>query len=68
MPRDIPVGTENFWCVLIRTTAFATYIFLTGKRKPSGGQLFQDRVWVNGRFSWIGKDWKIDMMYVSTRW
>jgi glucoamylase len=65
MPRDIPVGNGKLLvCFDPNYCIRDLYFPHVGKENHLGGNYSRTGVWVDGRFSWIGKDWKIDMMYV----
>lgn len=65
MPRDIPVGNgrllvcfDGDYCIR------DVYFPHVGKENHLGGNFSRTGVWVEGKFSWIGKGWKIDKNYV----
>jgi GH15 family glucan-1,4-alpha-glucosidase len=64
MPKDIPVGNGNLLLNFdsdyqIRDVYFP-YI---GQENHSKGDPFRFGVWVDGRFSWMGPEWKKDLRY-----
>lgn len=65
MPRDIPVGNGKLLVCFDPDYCIRDLYFPhVGKENHLGGNYSRTGVWVDGRFSWIGKDWKIDMLYV----
>lgn len=64
MPKDIPVSNGSFLLNFdldyqIRDIYFP-YI---GQENHSGGHPFRFGVWTDGRYSWIGPEWKKDLRY-----
>ena len=65
MPRDIPVGNGKLLVCFDRDYCIRDLYFPhVGKENHVGGNYFRFGVWVGGRFSWVGKDWKVDLQYV----
>lgn len=66
MPRDLPVGNGT---VLVNFDADYNlrdiYFPFVGKENQTVGHLNRFGVWVDGVFSWIGRDWIIDRRYVD---
>ncbi|MGO9567704.1 MAG: glycoside hydrolase family 15 protein [Desulfomonilaceae bacterium] len=65
MPRDIPVGNGKLLVCFDRDYCIRDLYFPhVGKENHVGGNYFRFGVWVDGRFSWVGKDWKLDLQYL----
>ncbi len=64
MPRDIPVGNGN---LLVNFDADYQirdiYFPHVGQENHSKGTPFRFGVWVDGRYSWMGPEWQIDLKY-----
>ena len=64
MPRDIPVGNGN---LLVNFDADYqirdVYFPFVGQENHSKGAPFRFGVWVDGRCSWMGPEWKKDLKY-----
>ncbi|AFM24744.1 glycoside hydrolase family 15 protein [Desulfomonile tiedjei] len=66
MPRDIPVGNGKLLvCFDSYYRIRDLYFPHVGKENHVGGNYFRFGVWIDGRFSWVGEDWKIDLQYMS---
>lgn len=65
MPRDIPVGNGKLLvCFDSYYRIRDLYFPHVGKENHVGGNYFRFGIWVDGLFSWVGKDWKIDLQYM----
>ncbi|MGB6066613.1 MAG: glycoside hydrolase family 15 protein [Desulfomonilaceae bacterium] len=66
MPRDIPVGNGKLLVCFDSDYCIRDLYFPhVGKENHVGGNYSRFGVWVDGRFSWVGKDWKLDLRYVN---
>lgn len=66
MPRDLPVGNGT---VLVNFDADYNlrdiYFPFVGKENQTVGHVNRFGVWIDGQFSWVGQDWKIDRRYIQ---
>ncbi|MBI5570840.1 MAG: glycoside hydrolase family 15 protein [Desulfomonile tiedjei] len=66
MSRDIPVGNGKLLVCFDRDYCMRDLYFPhVGQENHLGGNHSRFGVWVDGRFSWIGTDWELDLKYVS---
>ncbi len=67
MPRDIPVGNDNFLITFDQDYCLRDiYYPCVGKENHTGGHRFRFGVWADGRFSWVdGKEWTIKLEYAE---
>ncbi len=66
MPRDIPVGNGKLLvCFDSEYCIRDLYFPHVGKENHFGGNYSRFGVWVDSRFSWVGKGWKLDLRYVT---
>lgn len=67
MPRDIPVGNENFLITFDQDYCLRDIYFpCVGKENHSEGHKFRFGVWVKDNFSWVAsKDWVLRLEYVQ---
>ena len=64
MPRDIPVGNGRLLLAFDQHYNLRDLYFPhVGQENHIGGELSRFGVWVDGRFSWVGPEWKIDRQY-----
>ncbi len=64
MPRDIPVGNGRLLvCFDSAYRIRDLYYPHVGQENHVGGNLCRFGVWVDGRFSWVGQDWKMELRY-----
>ncbi len=65
MPRDIPVGNGKLLvCFDSNYCIRDLYFPHVGKENHVSGNYCRFGVWVDGGFSWVGKGWKLDLLYV----
>jgi glucoamylase len=65
MPRDIPVGNGKLLICFDSSYAIRDLYFPhVGQENHLGGGFSRFGVWVDGKFSWIGKDWTISLDYL----
>ncbi|MBS1954062.1 MAG: glycoside hydrolase family 15 protein [Cyanobacteria bacterium SZAS-4] len=66
MPRDLPVGNGT---VLVNFDSDYNlrdiYFPFVGKENQTVGHVNRFGVWVDGQFSWVGSDWKMQRKYVA---
>src|SRR5436190_16573341 len=64
MPRDLPIGNDrllvNFDSNYIIRDIYYPHV---GKENHAGGSPFRFGVFTEGKFAWLGPDWKIDMRF-----
>ena len=66
MPRDIPVANGRLLVCFDPDYCIRDLYFPhIGKENHLSGNHSRSGVWVDGKFSWIGKGWEIDLRYVS---
>jgi glucoamylase len=64
MPRDIPVGNGNLLLTFdLHYRIRDVYYPWIGQENHGGGHEFRFGIWADGRFSWMGPDWDIDLRY-----
>ncbi len=64
MPRDIPIGNGRLLLAFDQHYNLRDLYFPhVGQENHIGGELSRFGVWVDGRFSWVGPEWKIDRRY-----
>lgn len=64
MPKDIPVSNGNLLVNFDHDYQIRDIYFpLIGQENHSKGYPFRFGVWVDGRCSWMGPEWKIDLRY-----
>jgi len=64
MPRDIPVGNGKLLiCFDHNYNIRDLYFPHVGQENHVQGEYCRLGVWVDNQFSWVGKDWKIDLGY-----
>jgi len=64
MPRDIPVGNGNLLVNFDSDYQIRdAYFPFVGQENHSKGSPFRFGVWVDGRCSWMGPEWKKDLRY-----
>jgi len=64
MPKDIPVGNGNLLLTFdLQYRIRDIYFPWIGQENHAGGHEFRFGVWADGRFSWMGPEWKIDLRY-----
>ncbi len=64
MPRDLPVSNGNLLLNFDSDYRIRDVYFpLIGQENHSMGDPFRFGIWVDGRFSWMGPDWKKDLRY-----
>lgn len=64
MPKDIPVSNGNLLFNFDSDYQIRDVYFpLIGQENHSKGHPFRFGVWVDGRFSWMGPEWKKDLRY-----
>ena len=67
MPRDIPVGNGKLLvCFDSDYRIRDLYYPHVGQENHVNGNYCRFGVWVEGRFSWVGPGWKLDLKYVSS--
>jgi len=65
MARDIPVGNGKLLICFDSNYRIRDFYFPhVGQENHMRGNISRLGVWVDGKFSWIGDDWKIDLQYV----
>jgi len=66
MPRDIPVGNGRLLLCFDETYCIRDLYFPhVGQENHIGGGFCRIGTWVDNQFSWVGKDWKRDLLYIS---
>jgi oligosaccharide amylase len=66
MPRDIPVGNGNLLIAFDKDYLLREFYFPhIGQESHKKCEPFRFGVWVNGRFCWLPKGWKIKRNYVD---
>jgi len=66
MPRDIPVGNGKLLiCFDHNYNIRDLYFPHVGQENHVMGEFCRMGVWVDNEFSWVGKDWKIDLGYAE---
>ncbi|MBW2109585.1 MAG: glycoside hydrolase family 15 protein, partial [Deltaproteobacteria bacterium] len=64
MPKDIPVSNGNLLFNFDSDYRIRDVYFpLIGQENHSKGHPFRFGVWVDGRFSWMGPEWKGELRY-----
>ena len=64
MPRDIPVGNGSLLVCFDRNyTIRDLYYPHVGQENHLGGRHCRFGVWVDGRFSWVGEGWEMELRY-----
>ncbi len=64
MPKDIPVSNGNLLINFDSDYQIRDVYFpFIGQENHSKGAPFRFGVWVDGRFSWIGPEWEINLRY-----
>jgi len=64
MPRDIPVSNHRLLLCFDQEYSIRDLYFPhVGQENHVGGGHMQLGVWVEGRFSWVGPEWKKDLLY-----
>lgn len=64
MPKDIPVGNGNLLLNFdLHYRIRDVYFPWIGQENHAGGHEFRFGIWADGRFSWMGPDWDIDLRY-----
>ena len=64
MPKDIPVSNGNLLFNFDSDYQIRDIYFpLIGQENHSKGHPFRLGLWVDGRFSWMGPEWKKDLRY-----
>lgn len=64
MPRDIPVGNGKLLiCFDHHYNIRDLYFPHVGQENHVQGEYCRLGIWIDGRFSWVGKEWKIDIGY-----
>jgi len=64
MPRDIPVGNGKLLiCFDQQYNIRDLYFPHVGQENHVQGEYCRLGIWVENRFSWVGKDWKVDLGY-----
>ena len=64
MPRDIPIGNSRLMLAFDQYYNLRDLYFPhVGQENHIGGDLSRFGVSVDGRFAWVGPDWKIDRQY-----
>ena len=67
MPRDIPVGNGKLLvCFDSDYRIRDLYYPHVGQENHVNGNYCRFGVWVEGRFSWVGPGWQLDLKYVSS--
>ena len=65
MPRDIPVGNNRLLVCFDQDYSIRDLYFPhVGQENHVGGDFMRLGVWVDNRFSWVGRGWKRDLRYV----
>ncbi len=66
MPRDIPVGNGKLLLCFDRNYTIRDLFFPhVGQENHVGGRSCRFGLWVGGRFSWVGPEWRRDLRYVA---
>lgn len=66
MPRDLPVGNGKLLvCFDSDYRIRDLYFPHVGQENHVNGNYCRFGIWADGRFSWVGQDWGLDMGYVS---
>lgn len=66
MPRDIPVGNGKLLVCFDNHHQIRDFYFPhVGQENHVSGDFFRCGVWIDGLFSWIGPDWKIEQKYLE---
>ena len=66
MPRDIPVGNGKLLICFDKDYHIRDLYFPhVGQENHLSGDFFRFGVWVDGLFSWIGQEWKIEKKYME---
>lgn len=66
MPRDIPVGNGRLLvCFDNEYRIRDLYFPHVGQENHVNGNYCRLGIWADNRFSWVGRDWKIDLRYAS---
>lgn len=66
MPRDIPVGNGQLLICFDDAYRIRDFYYPhVGQENHMRGNVSRIGVWVDGRFSWLGPEWKMDLRYVS---
>ncbi len=67
MPRDIPVGNGNFLISFDLDYCLRDiYYPFVGQENHTDGHRFRFGVWVDGSFSWVGREhWNLRMAYAE---
>ncbi|HTR78353.1 MAG TPA: glycoside hydrolase family 15 protein, partial [Gemmatimonadaceae bacterium] len=66
MPRDLPLSNGRLLVAFDRDYLIRDIYFPhVGKENHATGHAFRLGVWVDHRFSWMGKDWGPDMRYAD---
>ena len=64
MPKDIPVGNGNLLLNFdLHYRIRDVYYPWVGQENHGGGNEFRFGIWADGRFSWMGPEWDIDLRY-----
>jgi GH15 family glucan-1,4-alpha-glucosidase len=64
MPKDIPVSNGSFLLNFDSDYQIRDVYFpFVGQENHSSGHPFRFGVWVDGRYSWMGPEWKKDLKY-----
>ena len=65
MPRNIVVANGKLCVALDRNMSIRDLFYpQVGLENHAAGHEFKTGVWVDGHFSWFGKDWTPDMKYM----
>jgi GH15 family glucan-1,4-alpha-glucosidase len=66
MPRDIPVSNGNLLIAFDKDYLLREFYFPhIGQESHKKCEPFRFGIWVNGRFCWLPKGWKIKRNYVD---
>jgi glucoamylase len=66
MPRDIPVGNGRLLVCFDSQYRIRDFYFPhVGQENHMSGNVSRIGVWVDGRFSWLGEGWKMDLRYLD---
>jgi GH15 family glucan-1,4-alpha-glucosidase len=64
MPRDIPVGNDSFLITFDQDYCLRDIYFpCVGKENHTDGHRFRFGLWVDGRFSWVSREWNLRLEY-----
>ena len=64
MPRDLPVGNGSLLITFDRYCQVRDiYYPHLGRENHSDGNPFRLGVWCDGRFSWLGPEWRVEQRY-----